>query len=695
MKILLTSLATGRAWLADAPAPQPGPGQVLVRARRSVVSVGTEGMLTRFGAAGPLGKLRAQPERARELAAKVQRDGLPAAAEAVASKLAQPIPLGYCVAGVVEAVGPASGDPHGLRPGDRVACNAPHAQRSCVPARLCVPIPDGVPDEAAAFTPLAAIAIHATRLAGVGLGARVGVVGAGVIGALAIQALRASGCVVVAVDPDPDARARALALGAASATSPADAGAHADLDAVLVCTAGDASPVTTAAAMCRDGATVVLVGDASLDAPRRVAFAKELTLVVARSYGPGRYDPSYEDRGVDYPVAHARWTAGRNFSAALDLMADGRLDPASLIAARSPFADAPDLYGRIAAGERLGGAAVFAYAEVREDARTVRVSPSLAGTARAKRAGKGAPRVALVGAGNFARRVFAPALSAAGARITSVASLGGVNASLLAREVGAPEATSDVDALLARADLDAVAILTRHAEHADLARRALAAGKSVFVEKPLALTLDQCDALVSAFTDSHGTITCGHNRRFAPRALDLRDALATLGAPCVIDCEVRAGSLDPSHWSAQPEHGGRVLGEVSHWVDLARGLVRAPITQVRASRAGAADAIAILLDFADGSVATLRYLTTHHPSLPKERVEVHCAGRTYSIDDWGAGAALGDSLPRHLRKDKGHAALARAWVAHLRDPDAPPPVPHDELFEVARATISAVLEAGV
>jgi predicted dehydrogenase/threonine dehydrogenase-like Zn-dependent dehydrogenase len=699
MKQLLQRFRDGTLSTVEAPTPAPTGVQILTATRASLISAGTERSLVEFGRANPLDKARQQPDKVRQVLAKVRTDGLGPTLDAVRSKLDDPIPLGYCSAGTVVAVGAGA---RGFRVGDRVVTNGPHGTFTCVPHTLAAQIPEGVSFENAAFTPLAAIGLQGLRLAQPTLGETIVVYGLGLIGLLTVQLARAHGCRVIGIDRDAARLELARGFGALPING-ADGGVvgrvleatgQTGADAVLLTLASASDePVHEAAEMSRRRGRIVLVGVTGLQLRRDDFYRKELSFSVSCSYGPGRYDPAYEEQGRDYPVGFVRWTEQRNFEAVLQLMADGRLDPSSLVSHRFEFDDAERAYDLVLGGASSLGV-VLTYDESAEVTRTVDLNGAAGAAASPVRAGHGA--AGAIGAGLFAQRTLFPAMRAAGFDLRTLASAGGTSAAVAGRRFGFRRATTDNDAVLNDADVDTLFVLTRHSSHARLALAGLQAGKHVFVEKPLALTESDLDQLERAARSGPGLLTVGFNRRFAPLTQKLAAALRGRRGPAALIITVNAGALPPDHWTHDPEvGGGRILGEACHFIDLARAIVAAPIAGAEALPAHTADGgvvedvAHISLRFADGSIAAIHYLANGASSFPKERVEVFCEGRTLTIDNWkrlrehGAGSSL---FERSRRQDKGHAAEMAAWLDAVRGGTAPP-IPYDELFEVSRWSV--------
>ncbi|HEY7894289.1 MAG TPA: bi-domain-containing oxidoreductase [Gemmatimonadaceae bacterium] len=700
MKSLTHSLSTGALTLLDAPLPGASPRTIVVESRASVISAGTERMLVEFGRAGLLEKARRQPDKVKQVLDKVRTDGLSTTLSAVRAKLDQPIPLGYCNAGVVVEAGAASG----FAAGDRVVTNGPHAEYVRVARTLAARIPDGVSFECAAFTPVAAIGLQGIRLAAPTLGETVVVYGLGLIGLLAVQLLRANGCRVLGIDRDAGRlalaeRFGALAIDGSAGDTVARVLAHtndAGADAVLLTLASDSNePVHEAAQFARHKGRLVLVGVTGLDLRRDDFYKKELSFAVSCSYGPGRYDPMYEEQGVDYPLGHVRWTERRNFDAVLALMADGRLDPSLLVSHHFAFDRARDAYDVLAGGEPCLGI-VLTYPEHRDGV----PAPMLRTVVRSSpKASPGATSIAIIGAGNFATRTLLPALRADGVRLHTIASGNGTSAAIAADKFGFERATTDLDAIFSAADIDAVFVLTRHDTHADLAVRALRAGKHVFVEKPLGLTEEDVERVADAAQENGRMLMVGFNRRFAPLTAELQRKLAGRGGPLATVITVNAGAIPRDHWTQDAEQGGgRIIGEACHFIDLARALTGSPITSLHSigarTRDGSpvGDIATITLGFGEGSVAAIHYIASGSRSYPKERVECFFDGRTVTIDNWRRIRDWGTAMPWKRRtagaQDKGHAAELHAWMRAVRD-GGPPPIALDEIVDVSRWAVKA------
>ncbi|MFQ5617012.1 MAG: bi-domain-containing oxidoreductase, partial [Anaerolineales bacterium] len=610
------------------------------------------------------GKARSRPDLVRQVLDKARREGLLTTIEAAFNRLDQPMPLGYSSAGTIAAVGEGL---QGFKVGDRVACAgggyAVHAEYAIVPQNLLVPLPGRVDFESAAFTTLGAIALHGFRLAQPQLGERVAVIGLGLLGLLTVGIARVAGCRVLGVDLAPErvamgTRAGAVAVKRDHAEEAAQSLSQGrGVDAVLICADTPSNdPVTLAGTIARDRARVVAVGAVGLGIPRKPYFEKELTFLVSRSYGPGRYDPAYEEGGQDYPIGYVRWTEGRNLEAFVDLLADGRLDVHPLITHRFPIENAPEAYDLITGktGEAFLGV-VLTYESAKCEVRSAKLPVS--NTPRTARSTlHPAPRtphieLGILGAGNFATAVLLPALKRIpNIELAGIASTSGLSAQHAANKFGIHYATSDENRILDDPEINAIAILTRHNLHARQVVAALAAGKHVFCEKPLAINNDELDKIINNFQltiHNSPSLTVGFNRRFAPLTQKLHAFLKDRTEPLVAHYRVNAGYLPLTHWLHDPEQGGgRIIGEACHFIDLCVYLAGAPPPSVYARAVGrdpgVDDSIVTTLGFSDGSVAVIEYLARTASELPKERFEVSCDGRTARCDNYRSTVITGE-----------------------------------------------------
>ena len=701
MKQILQSLKTGATEVADVPCPAAKRGQLLIRTSRTLVSVGTERMLVDFGKAGWIEKARQQPDKVRMVLDKMKTDGIMPTIEAVFNKLDQPLPLGYCNIGTVVAVGAGV---VGFEVGDRVASNGKHAEMVSVPINLCAKVPVGVSDEEAAFTVLGAIALQGIRLVQPTLGEAVVVTGMGLIGIVTTQLLRAHGCRVLGIDFDPKKLEIARRFGAETVDLSAgqDPVAAAEqfsrgrgVDAVIVTAATKSNePMHQAALMCRKRGRIVLVGVTGLELSRDDFFKKEITFQVSCSYGPGRYDPNYEEKGQDYPVGYVRWTEQRNLEAVLDMMADGRLDVKSLISHRFAVQNAEKAYEVVGGSEPSLGILLeySSSAAIGRDPteRTVLLDRA----ARDHSRGDGHASVSFIGAGNYATGVLIKAFKETGARLRTVASSAGVSGVHAGRKYGFEETTTDTEKLFADAETNAIVITTRHDSHAGFVLKAIAGGKHVFVEKPLCLTLDELSQIERAAESAHTKtlLMVGFNRRFAPQVQRVRELLKGSIGPKAFVMTVNAGAIPAEHWTQDAEEGGgRIIGEGCHFIDLLRFLAGSPIeshTSVT-MKSSTGDTVTINLKFADGSLGTVHYFANGNKAFPKERLEVFAGGAVLQLDNFRKLKGFGwkgFSKMNLWKQDKGQRACAAAFVHAVNDGGAPP-IPWNEIIEVARVSI--------
>lgn len=703
MKQILQNLGTGVTLLADVPSPRNRSTSLLIQTYSSLVSIGTEKMLMEFGKANIIDKARQQPDKVRMVLNKIRTDGLFSTIDAVKSKLDQPIPLGYCNAGTVIEVG---SEVTGFSVGDRVISNGPHAEYVSVPVNLCARIPDSVSFDEAAFTVVGSIGLQGIRLAEPTLGESFVVTGLGLIGLLCVQLLRAHGCRVLGIDFDSNKCARARDFGAdtvdlSKGEDPLSAATifskGRGVDGVLITASTKSNePVSQAARMCRKRGRIVLVGVVGLELSRSEFYEKELTFQVSCSYGPGRYDPEYEQKGFDYPFGLVRWTENRNFEAMLDMMADRRVDVASLITHRFPLDEALAGYAEVSKGGALG---VLIEYDVQpsqlQSGRTIVLSPPV-GTRPAENVVVGA-----IGAGNFAGQVLLPALAKTGARLKSIASSIGVSGAHFGKKFSFEQTTTDVVTIFTDSDINTVLITTRHDSHAGFVCAALRAGKHLFVEKPLALNEQEIESIVSAYEEAvrlgnTPLLMVGFNRRFAPHVTKMKTLLDAVREPKTMIMTVNAGSIPPEHWVHDPKAGGgRIIGEGCHFIDLLRFLVGHPIVSVQSAMIGDApgvitreDKMTFTLLFQDGSLGTVHYFANGSKEFPKERLDVFCAGRVLQLDNFKTMTGYGWPGFKKMSlwsQDKGHGAEMVAFIDAVRR-GGPPLIPFEELVEVARVS---------
>ncbi|MBL9122195.1 MAG: bi-domain-containing oxidoreductase [Planctomycetaceae bacterium] len=703
MKQVIQHLKSGVLEVADVPCPAVSAGRLLVRTRATLISAGTERSLVEFGKANLLSKVRQNPERVKQVLEKIKSDGLLPTLEAVFAKLDEPLPLGYCNAGEVLAVGAGV---ERFQVGDRVASNGAHAQVVNVPVNLCAKIPDNVDDDQAAFTVLSAIGLQGIRLLAPTLGERVAVFGLGLIGLVSVQMLVANGARVLGIDVDPGRLELARQFGAETVDirSGADPVAVAlafsggvGMDGVLItASAKEDQIVSQSARMSRKRGRIVLIGVVNLALNRAEFYEKELSFQVSCSYGPGRYDADYEERGRDYPLPFVRWTEQRNMEAVLGLLADRKLDVNPLITSRLPLNEAAQAYDLLS-NDRQQLGLILQYPEVPSLERVVVRTPvPVAPSTPTSKVGVG-----VIGAGIFTKGTLLPALRQSGATLVSIASASGVTAADAARKYSFQKSTTDYRTLLSDPAINTIFITTRHNLHVPMVVAALEAGKHVFVEKPLAIDQAGLDQVRAAFERTTGLqLMVGFNRRYSPHAVKIRQLLTGRAQPVCMNMLVNAGTIPPEHWVHDPiVGGGRIIGEGCHWIDLLSSLVGAPVTEVQGMSIGDAPGVAtpddktsLALRFADGSLGNLHYFANGARAYPKEQLQIFSQGRVLELDNFRKLTAYGWSNFTKLnlfRQDKGHVAEITGFVQRIAAGGAPFLEPA-EIWNVTAASLAAV-----
>jgi predicted dehydrogenase/threonine dehydrogenase-like Zn-dependent dehydrogenase len=702
MKQILQNVKTGELAVTDVPAPVARPGFVLVRTAASLISAGTERLTVEAGQKSLVSRAMDQPSLVKRVIEKARNEGMLTTFEAVRSKLGSLLALGYSAAGTVSAVGDET---TGFRVGDRVACAgvgyASHAEVLSVPKNLCVRLPDDVNFEAGAFATVGAIALQGVRLAELTLGESVVVIGLGLIGQLTVQLLNAHGCRVFGIDLDEEKIKLAKQFGADDASASDDDAKRRVLewsrgrgaDAVLI-TAGTTSnePVELAGEISRPKGRVIVVGAVGLNIPRKPYFDRELTFRISMSYGPGRYDPEYEERGHDYPFGYVRWTEGRNIEAFLDLVSSGRVNVEPLITHRFKLEEGERAYQVITGeiDERYLGV-LLQYESDRPLETRIELPKKTTATAAAAQS----VRLGLIGAGDYAKSMLLPNFKAAGAEFQAIATASGVTARAVGEQYGFRFCVSGADEVFNDEQVNLVAIATRPGSHAELTHRALEHGKYVFVEKPLALTDEDLESVIHA-AGAGGKLMVGFNRRFSPLALTAQEFFRDRQAPLSINYRINAGRIPQSHWVHDPrEGGGRIIGEVCHFVDFVHFLTGSLTTRVfaesvagRNHEAPDADSIFITLRLADGSNASIAYLAEGDKALPKERIEIFGGGKSCVIDDFRSATSYqnGREKTSKLREqDKGQREEVRAVCAMVME-GRPSLISLEDLATTTRAT---------
>lgn len=699
MRQILQSLNNGDTSVVEVPTPKNLAGNLLIQSSISLVSAGTERMLIDFGNANYLAKARQQPDKVKQVLAKINTDGITATVDSVKSKLNQPIALGYCNAGVI--VNCRSKD---FKVGERVISNGAHADFVRVPENLCAKIPDNVDDEAAAFTVIGAIALQGIRLISPSLGETVVVSGLGLIGLIAVQILKANGCRVLGIDYDATKCALAKQFGAETVnlgrkedpiTVARSFSRGRGVDAVLITASTDSSePMSQAANMLRQRGRIVLVGVVGLELSRAELYEKEISFQVSCSYGPGRYDPNYEERGNDYPIGFVRWTEQRNFEAVLDMLSAGTLDVKSLITHRSDFADATAAYKYLDSSDTLGILLNYCNIETSLDSNEIELKESLPLQAEQDVV------CGFLGAGNYASRVLIPAFKQSNVRLQTLVTSAGLNARIHGGKNGFFVASTDETSVIESEIINTVVIATRHNLHANQVTAALEANKNIFVEKPLAITLDQLDKIKATYGSLAGEkprVMVGFNRRFSPHSILLKKLLANQSGPKVFIVTINAGEIDKNHWTQDPAvGGGRLIGEACHFIDLLRFLVGYEIVGFTATKIGDApgvgirdDKVSITLSFKDGSLGTIHYLANGGQAFAKERLEVFCNGAVLQLNNFRELKGYGWSnfkKKRSFSQEKGQLQCVEAFVQSIKT-GKEAPIPFSEILEVTRVCI--------
>ncbi|MEU6990143.1 bi-domain-containing oxidoreductase [Streptomyces sp. NPDC046465] len=713
MKQVVQNYKSGELALLDVPVPGCKPDGVLVRSAYSLISTGTELMKVSEAGMSMVGKARSRPDQVAKVMQSVATNGVPATYRKVMGKLDSYTPLGYSLCGVVEQVGAGIDD---VKVGDLVACagneHALHAELNWVPKNLYTPVPEGLAPRHAAFGTVGSIAMQGVRQGEPQLGEVALVIGLGLIGQLVVQLLTASGVRVVGVDPDPVRCELAERSGAAACGDPESAavqsavaeltGGHGVDQVYLAAGGGSNQPVELAAKLSRDRGRVVDIGKCRLDLPWNAYYEKELDVRFSRSYGPGRYDPAYELEGRDYPIGYVRWTERRNLACFLDLVARRRVDVEPLISHIADFDDAVETYQRLKDGDLKAVAVLFRYPAPAEGPAEA-VAPEVAVPAVRRTGGAGAApartagtpvRLAFVGAGNYATSMLLPHLARRdGVELSTVVTTTALSAANAQRKFGFTGATTDLDAVLGDKSIDAVFVVTRHSSHAELTRRALLAGKTVFVEKPLALSEDELAGVLAAVEESgNDRLQVGFNRRFAPLLQEARKRFGARTGPANLRYLVNAGQLGHGSWYLQQgTEGSRFAGEGGHFIDTASWLLGADPVSVYSTATSGNDDLQVVLRYPDGSTATISYVTTGPAGFPKETLDMVADGRALRLDDFVRASVYGQKrwvssrLPK--ARDKGQNAELAAFVRAVRT-GGPMPVPLESLVATTAATLA-------
>lgn len=695
MKQIIQDLKDGKTILEEVPVPSVKSGQVLIETTRSLVSLGTERMLVEFGKANYFQKAKQQPDKVKEVINKVKTDGLKPTINAVFNKLGQPLPLGYCNVGKVIAVGKGVED---FKVGDRVASNGNHAEYVSVPKNLVAKIPDNVSDEEAAFTVIGAIGLQGIRLINPTFGETVVVVGLGLIGLMTAQLLKANGCRVIGFDFDQAKVDLANSFGIL-AVNPGQGvdqvkyvqslTDNVGADGVIITASNKSNEIISQAAkMSRKRGRIVLVGVIGLDISRADFFEKELTFQVSCSYGPGRYDEQYEQKGEDYPIGYVRWTEKRNFEAILQAISNQNIDVRSLITERVPLADFETIYGNMTGSKSI--ASILEYPEKKEEIRRV-----ISVTSNKFEGQKGV--LGIIGAGNFTSAMILPSLKKCNAAVKYIASSGGLSGTTLAKKFSITNSTTDYTSILNDDSVDLVLVTTRHNLHAKMVAEVLEGNKHVFVEKPLALNKEELNSILEVFKSRNKTITVGFNRRFAPLAQKMKSLLGKSDTPINVIATMNAGAIPPSVWVHDMEiGGGRIIGEACHYIDLCSYLTGSKVISVCMNAMGTnpeenTDNASILLKYENGSNAVINYFSNGSKAYSKERVEVYHQERTLVMDNWRKLKGFGFRGFSSARsgQDKGHFNQFSLLVDSVKK-GGEPIIPMDEIVNTTLASFAAI-----
>lgn len=694
MKQIIQDLKSGKTILEEVPVPNVKAGCVLIKTTRTLVSLGTERMLVEFGKANLIDKARQQPDKVKQVLDKLKTDGVMPTLEAVFNKLGQPLPLGYCNVGRVVAVGKGVTE---FVVGDRVASNGNHAEFVCVPKNLVAKVPDNVSDEEAAFTVIGSIGLEGIRLFKPELGETVVVTGLGLIGLVVSQLLIANGCRVIGIDFDQEkvdvAKSKGvLAINPGKGDNPVkfveDITNSVGADGVIITASAKSDEVMhQACEMCRKRGRIILVGVVGLNLRRDDFYKKELTFQVSCSYGAGRYDEDYENKGHDYPLPYVRWTEKRNFETILQAISSGGLDVRSLITEEVELCDYMDIYGDMRKHGSI--ASIIKFSEESAIERVVAIEGN------DFKPGKG--KIGIIGAGNFTSSTVIPALKNAKARIKYIASAGGLNAKMLAKKVGAECATSDYHEILKDPEVDMVIVTTRHNLHARMVLETLKAGKSVFVEKPLCLNSEELEEIKSACDAAPEgvTLTVGFNRRFSPFATKLKQLVGD--GPKNIVATMNAGFIPADMWVHDLEiGGGRIIGEACHFIDLCSYIAGCKVVSVCMNAMGVnpeenTDNATILLKYENGTNAVINYFANGSKSYAKERIEVYSQERVFVIDNWRKLQAFGVKgfSKKSGTMNKGHKDEFALLNERMLGGGAPL-IPVDSIVNTTKASFAAI-----
>ncbi len=694
MKQIIQSFKTGETILEEVPAPQVKSGQVLIRTTKSLVSLGTERMLVEFGKSNLIAKARQQPDKVKQVLDKIKTEGLMPTLEAVFNKLGEPLPLGYCNVGVVEAVGNGVSE---FKVGDRVASNGPHAEFVSVPKNLVALVPEGVSDEEASFTVIGSIGLQGIRLCEPTIGETIVVTGMGLIGLMTAQLLRANGCKVIGIDFDQSKLDMAKQWGIETINpgkgddpvkSVLELTGNIGADGVIITASTKTNDVIAQAAqMSRKRGRIILVGVIGLDISRADFYEKELTFKVSCSYGPGRYDDNYESKGQDYPLPFVRWTEQRNFQTILNAISASDIDVQPLITEVIDLEDYLKIYGEIGSSKSIASILNYKDAVYSND---IVVN-------EARKSESSSNGLAIVGAGNFTKMTMLPAIKGTNANLSHIISSGGVSGTALAKKFDIANSATDYEAVLNEKTVNTVAITTRHNLHAPMVIKSLEANKNVFVEKPLALNIEELDAITEAYHKGNSTLTVGFNRRFSPYAVKMKSLLGNSNTPIHVIATMNAGMIPANVWVHDLNvGGGRIIGEACHFIDLISYFTGSKVISVCMNAMGKApeentDNATLLLKYADGSNGVINYFANGSKTYSKERVEVYSQERTLTLDNWRnlKGYGFKGFSKMKSKMDKGHKSQFELLVKQINN-GGEALIPFDELINTTKASFAAI-----
>jgi predicted dehydrogenase/threonine dehydrogenase-like Zn-dependent dehydrogenase len=695
MKQIIQDLKNGNTILEEIPSPTVKSGHLLIETSRSLVSLGTERMLVEFGKSNLYQKAKQQPDKVKEVLNKVKTDGLKPTINAVLNKLGQPLPLGYCNVGRVVAVGNGVED---FSIGDRVASNGPHAEYVCVPKNLVVKIPENVTDEEASFTVIGAIGLQGIRLVNPTFGETIVVVGLGLIGLMTAQLLKANGCRVIGFDFDNQKveLAKSLGIESVNPSQGTDQVAFVNnltnsigADAVIITASNKSNEIISQSAnMCRKRGRIVLVGVIGLDISRADFYEKELSFQVSCSYGPGRYDEDYEQKGNDYPLPFVRWTEKRNFEAVLQAIASKTINVASLITERVNLDEYQKIYSNMSGNNSI--ASIIEYPEKQgEPVRSININSNQFSSSKGI--------VGIIGAGNFTSAMILPCLKKTSTNLKFISSASGLTSTTLAKKYKISVSTSDNSLILNDKDVDLIMITTRHNSHARMVVDALNAGKNVFVEKPLALNKEELDRVIDAYQKSGKIVTVGFNRRFAPLAIQMKKVLASIDSPMNIVATMNAGFIPEKVWVHDMEiGGGRIIGEACHFIDLISFLTGSKVKSICMNAMGInpkenTDNASILLKYENGTNAVINYFANGSKAYSKERIEVFHQERTLVLDNWRRlkGFGFKNFSSSSSSQDKGHQNQFNLLINSIQNGGAEI-IPMEEIINTTIASFAAI-----